>query len=346
VKTPSIPADFAPKKSLGQNFLIDGHAIHKIIRALEFPTQSLGKNSIARLPSITDPKTSPPDLSIPEKSVHNTAPDTYPLTHISCSQEDEKPTQQIFPSNHPTHPGSIIEIGPGLGHLTHHIIPALQGRSLFLVEKDDRLKLFLEQLLSPLGSLGHLVMGDGAKTALESLGQHPRIVVGNLPYYACVPILLRCLKEGLAFDKLVFMFQKEVAQRLSASKGSSAYGRLSIMAQWTTHIETLLTLKPGSFRPAPKVDSQVLCFYPKMFTKNLWPIMESIVGMAFQQRRKMLRQSLKPLEALFLTKNPPHWNITILLESIGISPQARAQDLEVHDFLRLAQWVSDQQSTP
>ncbi len=219
----------------------------------------------------------------------------------------------------------MIEIGPGPGGLTAALLAA-PAASLTAIEIDPRAVPALEGLSTRHPERFRLIVADARHTQLASLVPPPRHVVANLPYNVATPLLITWLGQASAFAGLTLMFQAEVAERITAQPGGSAYGRLSVLAQWTCRVATMLRLPPSAFLPRPKVSSAVVNFvpYPTQPPPALFAAMQRLTAAAFGQRRKMLRQALKPLGGL------------ALLESAGIAPERRAETLSVAEFDRLA----------
>lgn len=230
--------------------------------------------------------------------------------------------------------GTTIEVGPGPGGLTRALLLA-GARRVVAIERDRRCLDALAEIAAASGGRLEVVPGDALDVAAEALGEAPRRIVANLPYNVATPLLLGWLaalaRDNGAFESLTLMFQKEVAERLSAAPRSKAYGRLSVMAQWLCTVDTLFDLPPRAFTPPPKVVSSVVLLTPRAVP--LAPaeaaILERVTAAAFGQRRKMLRQSLK---SLGLEPRP-------LLEACGIAETARAEELPVEAFCALAEAV-------
>jgi len=181
--------------------------------------------------------------------------------------------------------GRLLEIGPGPGVLTERLLA--DGRPLWAVDLDPEACELLRQHFSGLGHF-HLLEGDAVRIALPAGG--PWSVVGNLPYNAATPILARLLTEDLAWDRMVLMFQLEVAQKLMGEPGTKAYGPLSVLAQLCARLTRLAKLGPGSFRPSPKVDSAVVQFEPRPDAPTLAerrPLL-TVLHRSFAHRRKTL----------------------------------------------------------
>jgi 16S rRNA (adenine1518-N6/adenine1519-N6)-dimethyltransferase len=149
-----------------------------------------------------------------------------------------------------------------------------------------------------------------------------------LPYNIGTPLLLKWLDEIARFDGLCLMFQREVAERLAAPPGASAYGRLSVIVQWLCEVRVLLHLPARAFVPPPRVASTLVHLRPRPrpLAPAAKPALERVLAAAFGQRRKMLRASLKRL-----TPDPGG-----LLTAAGVPPTARAQEIDVAGFCRLA----------
>ena len=179
----------------------------------------------------------------------------------------------------------LLEIGPGPGVLTERLLA--DGRPLWAVDLDPEA---CELLTERFGALAHfhLLQGDAVRIPLPE--GEPWSVIGNLPYNAATPILTRLLTEGLAWDRMVLMFQLEVAQKLMGVPGTKAYGPLSVLAQLCAKLTRLVKLGPGSFRPAPKVDSAVVQFEPRADAPSLAErrALLLVLHRSFAHRRKTL----------------------------------------------------------
>lgn len=221
--------------------------------------------------------------------------------------------------------GSVIEVGPGPGGLTRALL--LNGAAnLIAIERDSRAVQALAPLVEAAGGRLRLVEGDALEFDYASLPA-PRHIVSNLPYNVGTPLLLGWLERIADFASLTLMFQKEVAERIVAQPGEDAYGRLSVMAQWRCTARKLFDLPARAFTPPPKVDSSIVQLLPRRREDQLaWADMEKIVGLAFNQRRKMLRGALKTLG-----------NAEALLTEAGIDPTARAEELTIAQFVSLTQ---------
>ena len=179
----------------------------------------------------------------------------------------------------------ILEIGPGPGVLTERLLA--DGRPLWAVELDAEACDLLRGRFAAQAHF-HLLQGDAVRIPLPEGG--PWSVVGNLPYNAATPILARFLTEDIPWDRMVLMFQLEVAQKLMGEPGTKAYGPLSVLAQLCARLTRLVKLGPGSFRPAPKVDSAVVQFEPRGDAPSLVERRNllTVLHRSFAHRRKTL----------------------------------------------------------
>ena len=224
--------------------------------------------------------------------------------------------------------GTTIEVGPGPGGLTRALL--LEGaHKVIAIEKDFRASTVLASLLSAAGKRLDLVEADALKMPVWEIGEAPRRIIANLPYNIATTLLIQWLGHATAFESLTLMFQKEVAERITAQPGDSAFGRLSILTGWMADATILFDIPPDAFVPAPKVTSSVVQIRPLAAPR--YPCdrtaLEHVTRLAFGQRRKMLRASLKPIGG------------EALLTRAGIDPQGRPQDLDIAAFCRLAQEV-------
>ena len=191
----------------------------------------------------------------------------------------------------------ILEVGPGTGNLTSEIL-LKKPKNFFVIEKDKNL---LELLKEKFKDQIIYINDDILNVTEEKLSQNKLIVFGNLPYNISTEILTKWiinLNTNVWFDKLVLMFQKEVADRIIAKYNTSSYGRLSIISNWRLDVKKIIDIKPNSFRPRPKVDSTLLVFKPKekFFKFNNINSLEKVTKIFFNQRRKKIK---KPFNQLF-----------------------------------------------
>lgn len=223
--------------------------------------------------------------------------------------------------------GSVIEIGPGPGGLTRALL--MHGaREVIAIERDERCLAALSDIAKAYPGRLEVISGDALTTDVTKLGTRPRRIVANLPYNIATPLLINWLSQGPAIESMTLMFQKEVVERLIAKPRSKDYGRLTILAQWLSEPKRLFDVPPRAFTPPPKVTSSVVQVLPR--AKPAFPArqkdLERVTLTAFNQRRKMLRQSLRGLFG-----DAEH-----VLTMLGIKPTARAEELTVEQFCMLA----------
>ncbi len=224
---------------------------------------------------------------------------------------------------------NVVEVGPGPGGLTRALLDT-EAATITAIEIDPRGVAAAEELASfyPPGRL-RVIAADALKIDVVSLIPEPRQVVANLPYNVGTPLLIGWLRQIAHFERLTLMFQEEVALRIVAEPDTSAYGRLSVLVQWTCSASLAIRVPPEAFTPPPKVNSAVLRLIPKAEQPSaaLFSTMEKVTQFAFGQRRKMLRAALKPLGG------------EALLRRADLDPTRRAETLTIAEFDRLARLV-------
>ena len=228
-------------------------------------------------------------------------------------------------------PAVVLEVGPGPGGLTRALLVTGAAR-VVAVEKDRRCMAALGELAARYPDRLQIVEGDALTFDIATLGSAPIGIVANLPYNVGTRLLLRWLERVERIESMTLMFQKEVAARITATGGKD-YGGLSVRAQWLCTCERLFDVSPRAFVPPPGVVSTVIRLVPR--PAPLAPAepdaLDAVTRAAFGQRRKMLRRALRSL-----TPDP-----RALLESAGISPEARAETLSVAEFCALARaWAA------
>lgn len=222
---------------------------------------------------------------------------------------------------------TVIEVGPGPGGLTRALL--MNGaKKVIAIERDSRCLPVLAEISDHYDGRLKVIEGDALETDMASLASGPTAIVANLPYNVGTQLLVNWL-SGTAwppfYQSLTLMFQREVAERIVAKAGDSHFGRLGVLAGWRCESEIAFDVSPQAFWPPPKVTSSVVHLAPRQ-----QPIacdgaaLEIITRHAFGQRRKMLRQSLKPVGGMEL------------LERVGIEGTRRAETLDVAEFCALA----------
>ena len=242
---------------------------------------------------------------------------------------DSNIVTQIVSVINPQKNDHIVEIGPGLGVLTEALLSCVPEMDAVELDRD-----IIPLLVKRCENLGNLTLheADALQYDFKSLAgdKRPLRIVGNLPYNISTPLMFHLIESSQIICDMHFMLQKEVVNRLAAQPGNKDYGRLSVMMQYHCRVDSLFDVPPGSFDPPPKVNSAVvrLVPYSKPPVKvNDVKVLEKVVTQAFSQRRKTLRNTLKPLISAEIMKG------------LGIDPVRRAETLSLEEFAILSNAV-------
>jgi len=228
----------------------------------------------------------------------------------------------------------ILEIGPGIGTLTEEL--ALRAKKVVAIEIDDSLLPILADTIGKYKNV-EIVHGDVLKIDIkklieEKLDGGPVKVVANLPYYVTTPIISKLIEDELNLESIIVMVQKEVAERMAADPGGKEYGSLSVFVNFYSKPKIVVKVPKTVFMPQPKIDSAVIKL---TLEKNLPDVDRDkffkIVKAAFSKRRKTILNSLSTY-GFDLDKE----TIREALEKAGISPEDRAENLTVEDFIGLS----------
>lgn len=240
--------------------------------------------------------------------------------------QDKNIILKIIEAIAPIKTDHIVEIGPGLGALTVQLLPIL--KTMDVIELDRDLIPKLQTTCRNLGKL-NIHQADALQFDFKKLVKNKQLlrVVGNLPYNISTPLIFHLLKQINYIRDMHFMLQKEVARRLAAKPNNKDYGRLSVMVQYFCEITELFTVGPHAFYPVPKVESALVRLVPH--EKILLPvkdisILEKVVKLAFNQRRKMISNCLKGLVS------------NEQFNSLNIDLKLRPEQLSVEDFVRIS----------
>ena len=233
-------------------------------------------------------------------------------------------TDKIVKNSEPICP-TVIEIGPGPGGLTRSILKK-KPTVLYTIDKDKQSEKMLNDIKKIYRDRLIIITDDALHYPIWKLGDSPSQVIANLPYNSGTKMLTSWLKHIQHFDLLTLMFQKEVADRIIAKPGSKNYGRLSILTNWLTKSKKLFDIPSEAFIPRPKITSSVIQLKPlhKPMYDVSFESIEKITQMAFSQRRKMIKTSLKKI------------NGQIILKELNISPNLRPENLSIIDFCKIA----------
>lgn len=229
---------------------------------------------------------------------------------------------------------NVIEVGPGPGGLTRSLLMS-DAKHVIVIEKDDRCLPILNALEKASDGKLSIIQGDALKTSISELSDTPYHIVANLPYNIGTTLLMGWLQDLERCSGMTLMFQKEVAERICARPNTKSYGRLSILIQWLCQTEFAFEVPAHAFTPMPKVTSAIVKITPR--DRPLAPAdktaLEHVTAQAFNQRRKMLRGSLKSL-----IPGP----IENFLTDLNIDPTARPEQLDVPTWCAIARAFKEQ----
>jgi 16S rRNA (adenine1518-N6/adenine1519-N6)-dimethyltransferase len=247
-------------------------------------------------------------------------------------------TRRIARAAAPSEAATIVEIGPGPGGLTRALL-AEGAEKIIAIERDERCLAALGEIAAHYPGRLEIISGDALETDLAALagGARPARICANLPYNIATALLTRWLESEpwpSWFDRLVLMFQREVAERIVATPAQrSAYGRLAVLSNWRCETRILFDISPAAFTPPPKVTSALVELTPRAAPLACAArLVSEVTQAAFGQRRKMLRQSLRSLAGI---------DVAALLARAGIAPTARAEEIDVAGFIALARALDD-----
>jgi 16S rRNA (adenine1518-N6/adenine1519-N6)-dimethyltransferase len=228
---------------------------------------------------------------------------------------------------------TVLEIGPGPGGLTRALLYH-GAKRVVAVERDSRCLAALAEIAAHYPGRLEVIEADALNLDPASVLEPPAAIVSNLPYNVGTELLLRWIRGPWppVWQGMTLMFQREVAERIVATPGSKAYGRLGVLCGWRCEARILFDISPAAFTPPPKVTSSVVSIRPRAEPLHPAPLdaLERVTAAAFGQRRKMLRQALKTLG----TDPAP------LLAAAGIDGTARAETLDIAAFCALARLLA------
>ena len=239
-------------------------------------------------------------------------------------------TRRIARAAGPLAGHTVVEVGPGPGGLTRGLL-AEGAERIIAIERDERVKPALAAIAARYPGQIETIFADAIDINWPSLVSRPAIIAANLPYGIATVLLVGWLEAEPWppwWDRMVLMFQREVAERIVAAPGSKAYGRLAVLTQWRTEARIVLKLPPEAFTPPPKVESALVEFVPRRVMKPEASVKDlaRLTLAAFGQRRKMLRSSLKQLGV----------DSDTLLARSAIDPARRGETLTIEEFARMA----------
>lgn len=239
--------------------------------------------------------------------------------------------REIVRAIHPRPEDHIVEIGPGKGAITRLLADA--GPHLTVIELDRDLVPWLKIQFEKHENFS-IFQADALAFDFAQLvmNAQPLRIVGNLPYNISTPLIFHLLSYSNNVHDMHFMLQKEVVKRMTANAGDSAYGRLSIMVQYYCEAEALFDVPPEAFDPVPKVESAIIRLTPHRclpYPADNIRVLEKLVNLSFQQRRKTLRNSLKA------ALDPD------IIDRLPIDSGARAETLSLETFVKLSNLLND-----
>ena len=240
---------------------------------------------------------------------------------------DKSIIQEIVNHIQPKEQDKILEIGPGMGAITFPLLNKLNH--INVVEIDSDMINFLKKNI-PCEKI-NIIDQDILLMADKELDEFDRII-GNLPYYVSTEIVIKMIDIAGSIQDLHFMFQKEVAERITAKPNNKNYGRLSVLIQYFFDAEILINILPDSFSPPPKIQSSFVKLTPKkkkgLKFKTL-KTFKKVIKIAFQFKRKTIKNNFKNVlsEANFI--------------SIGINPGNRSEMLSINDFIIIENYIHD-----
>ncbi|WP_323814266.1 16S rRNA (adenine(1518)-N(6)/adenine(1519)-N(6))-dimethyltransferase RsmA [Cellvibrio sp. NN19] len=239
--------------------------------------------------------------------------------------------RDIVRSVHPQKEDLIVEIGPGKGAITQLLADSCDNLSVIELDRDlvPWLKVKFEKHPN-----FQLFQADALQFDFAQIikNNRPLRIVGNLPYNISTPLIFHLLTYSNKVQDMHFMLQKEVVKRMAAQPGESAYGRLGIMVQYYCAVEDLFDVPPTSFDPAPKVDSAIVRLTPYAnlpYVANNIKTLETLVNVAFQQRRKTLRNSLKQLLS------------AEQMESLPVNLQLRPEEISLPEYVAMSNLLGE-----
>lgn len=249
--------------------------------------------------------------------------------------EDDGVILRIVQAIHPRASDNLVEIGPGKGAITEHLLAACPALNVIELDR-DLVPLLLARFIARYPDF-KIYQSDALKFDFRQLlgADKGRLrVVGNLPYNISTPLIFHLLDYHTGIEDMHFMLQKEVVRRLAAPVGGKSYGRLSVMTQYYCQIESLFDVPPECFNPRPKVDSAIVRLTPHRqlpFPAQNLATLETLVNVAFQQRRKTLRNALKTL----LSADQ--------IAAGGVDPGVRPEQVALPQYVTLANGLDRRQ---
>ena len=249
---------------------------------------------------------------------------------------DDNILQNIVESANVSKDDTVIEIGPGLGNLTHYILEKKAQVIAFEID-NDMIEILNDRFVQKEGL--KIVNKDILKVDLdEYINENKKVkIIANLPYYITTPIIFKLLEYRKNIQSITIMIQKEVADRIASTPHSKDYGVLTINTNYLADVENLFTVPNTSFIPAPNVTSAVIQIVPnKMKEESLGikdeTVFKELVKKAFSSRRKKLSNSLSNTGINGMTKQ----DIDNMIKEVGLNTNCRAEEVSIEDYVKMA----------
>jgi 16S rRNA (adenine1518-N6/adenine1519-N6)-dimethyltransferase len=255
---------------------------------------------------------------------------------------DQNYISKIISALNPQENDTIVEIGAGRGALTERLLES--GANVFAIELDKDLIPLLQEKFGDLKNF-NLVEKDALKIDFNELTKTEdqktkSKLVANLPYYISTAILQKLIEQREAFSEMILMFQREVVERITAEPGNKERGFLTVLVEAYLQTEKLFDVPPTAFRPVPKVWSSVVRLKPKKESdiKNE-ELFREIASCGFRQKRKTLLNNLKNMPEFVYKSSEVKANPALILEKLEISPERRAETLNLKEWIKLANFL-------
>jgi 16S rRNA (adenine1518-N6/adenine1519-N6)-dimethyltransferase len=247
---------------------------------------------------------------------------------------DQNVIENIVHLIQPQQNDAMVEIGPGWGALTKPILKCINHLDVIEIDRDLAAALALHTLQSGQAHNITLHQHDALSFDFAKLYRQQKLrIIGNLPYNISTPLLFYLLQFAPIIQDMHFMLQQEVVDRITAQPNTKAYGRLSIMIQAQCQVQSLLTVAPDAFQPAPKVTSKIIRLIPHQtapYPVSDFKTLQNVTTEAFNQRRKIIHNALK------------HYLTDTDYQKLNLDPTLRPEALSVKDFINISNYISNQ----
>ena len=220
---------------------------------------------------------------------------------------------------------SILEIGPGKGALTEHLLKK-KPKKLLAIEKDEELKPFLINIQKKYPEILEIKFQDALNFEYSKIKNQKIFLVANLPYNIATTLVIKWLRYIKKFESIIIMVQREVADRLSAKVSTKFYGRTSVLVQLHSDVKKIFDVPPENFYPKPKVDSSIIELSPKANLNFNYENIDKLLKICFAQRRKKLKNNLNKIN---------YSNLRKIINS-GVDLNLRPQNISIDNYLMMS----------